>query len=127
MRIESANIYGSAHTGRGHETAAGRQRAGSSSYQGASPAAVSGGVVEQLLLEDAARELAAQLASIESADDWARWRGSHRAILAAVHRLLPECPAKRRLTAASGAAKAAFGRSRTSKKAQTRGESRRSP
>lgn len=125
MTIDSSII--SALTGRGHETAAGRTDAGSSSYQGASPAAVSGGVVELLLLEDAARELAAQLASITSPDDWASWRESHRATLAAVHLLLPECPAKRRLTAASGAAKAAFGRGRTPKKALTRGESRRSP
>ena len=124
MRIESTI---SAHTGRGNETAAGRQRAGSSSHQGAAPAAVSGGVVvEQLLLEDAARELAAQLASIESPEGWASWRTSHRAILAAVYRLLPECPAKRRLTAASGAAKAAFGSGPKPKKAQSRGESRRS-
>ena len=83
------------------------------------------GLLDQLLLEDAARELAARIAQINTARDWMAWRSSHQNVLAAIYRVLPDCPARNRLTQAGRTAKATFARSpiRTHipKKAQARG------
>lgn len=100
-----------ARKGSPRETAAGAESNGSSSSQGAAPAAVSGGVVERLLLEDAARDLATQIDSIRTRKVWMSWRNRNQSVLAAVCRLLPECPARRALTTAGRTAKEFFDRS----------------
>ena len=92
------------------ETGAGVAGTGFSSNQGAAPAAVSGGVIERLLLEDAARDLATQIDSIRTRKAWLSWRSRNQNVLAAVCRLLPECSARRALTTAGRTAKECFDR-----------------
>ena len=58
---------------------------------------VDGALVGQLLLEDAARELTAQLDRLQSLAELHRWQTSHTLTVAALLALLPDCPAKRRL------------------------------
>ena len=69
------------------------------SFRPPSPAAVRGGLVEYLLLEDAGRELAESLDLVSTYFDWIEWRRKHARTIAAVLALLPDCPARRRLEA----------------------------
>lgn len=124
MKLVSDNIIhvsSARESGEREETAVGREAAGSSSYQGAAPAAVSLGIVEQLFIEDAARELALEIDALSSKDAWTRWRNSRQAVLTLVWTLLPDSPGRNRLCRAIDAAK-----DRSPQKAQARGESRRS-
>ena len=88
------------------------------------PDAPSLGIVDQLLLEDAAREMAVNIAQVDSRNAWLAWRVDHAKAPVAIYRRVPDCPARRKLTDAYLVAAATFARP-IPKKARTRGASRR--
>lgn len=125
MTNEATANHDLARSGSVTETTAGFTRPRYSPHRRvAVRAPVSGGIVEQLLLEDAARELAAEISRLETATEWCEWRRTHWNLHAAVCRLLADCPARRKLVAAGQTANEAF-TPPIPQKAQARGESRR--
>lgn len=125
MTTEAGNMnhLSLARKGAPHETAAGNDGAGTSP-KFAAPAAVSLGIVEQLFIEDAARELALEIEALPSKDAWTRWRNSRQAVVTLIWTLISDSPARNRLSRAIDAAKERSEQG-TPQKAQSRGESRR--